>query len=231
MFASHPAHIAMEPLADIISERRPPLRRRKHHMYETTDLAVRHDRPFRGSKCIHETPLPRPCFPNKHLVFICLQPICPVLLCVSINLYDEERVSTEQELRQKLRKIAALFEGATTVGEQDAAAAAIERVRAALKAAEQKEKSVETVFRLPDRWSRLLFTALCRRHGMTPYRYPRQRYSTVVLRAPASFINNVLWPEFLEIKSALDEYLNEATERIIREEVFRVSEEAEERVS
>jgi hypothetical protein len=140
-------------------------------------------------------------------------------------------VSTEQELRQKLRKIAALFEGATTLGEQDAAAAAIERVRAALKATEQKEKSIETNFRLPDRWSRRLFTALCRRHGLTPYRYPRQRYSTVVLRAPASFINNVLWPEFLEIKSALDEYLDEATERIIREEVFRVSEEAEERVS
>jgi hypothetical protein len=147
------------------------------------------------------------------------------------NPRNEEQLSTEQELRQKLRKIAALFEGATTTGEQDAAAAAIERVRAALKAAEQKEKSVETAFRLPDRWSRRLFTALCRRHGLTPYRYPRQRHSTVVLRAPASFINKVLWPEFLEIKSALDEYLNEATERIIREEVFRVSEEAEERVS
>ena len=65
-------------------------------------------------------------------------------------------MSTEQELRQKLRKIAALFEGATTLGEQDAAAAAIERVRAALRSAEQKEKSVETDFRLPDRWSRRL---------------------------------------------------------------------------
>src|ERR1700761_1217423 len=118
-------------------------------------------------------------------------------------------MSTEQELRQKLRKIAALFEGAATTGEKDAAAAALERVRAALKAVEQKEKSIEVVFRLPDLWSRRLFTALCRRHGLNPYRYPRQRYSTVVLRAPASFINNVLWPEFLEIKSALDEYLDE----------------------
>jgi hypothetical protein len=139
-------------------------------------------------------------------------------------------VKTEEELRQKLRKIAALFEGATTSGEQDAAAAAIERIRAAIRSAEQKEKPVETKFRLPDRWNRRLFTALCRRYGLTPYRYPRQRYSTVVLRAPASFINNTLWPEFLELKSALDEYLNQATERIIREEVFRVSEEAEERI-
>jgi len=138
-------------------------------------------------------------------------------------------LTTEQELRQKLRKISALFEGATTPGERDAAAAAIERVRSALIAAERTEKAIEMNFRLPDRWNRQLFTALCRRYGLKPYRYPRQRYSTVVLRAPASFINGTLWPEFLQIKRALDEYLHEATERIIREEVFRNSEEAEER--
>jgi hypothetical protein len=138
-------------------------------------------------------------------------------------------LTTEQELRQKLRKIAALFEGATTPGEREAAAAAIQRVRSALSVAERTEKTIEMIFRLPDRWNRRLFTALCRRYGLRPYRYPRQRYSTVVLRAPASFINGTLWPEFLQIKSALDEYLNEATERIIREEVFGNSEEAEER--
>jgi hypothetical protein len=138
-------------------------------------------------------------------------------------------MTTEQELRQKLRKISALFEGATTIGERDAAAAAIDRVRKALAAAEQTEQLVETQFKLIDRWNRRLFTALCRRYGLKPYRYPRQRYSTVTLRAPRSFIDNTLWPEFLQIKKALDEYLNEATERIIREEVFGNSDEAEER--
>jgi hypothetical protein len=49
-----------------------------------------------------------------------------------------------------------------------------------------------------------------------------------VLKAPKSFVYNTLWPEFLLIKSALDAYLNEATERIIREEVFGDSSEAEE---
>ncbi len=137
-------------------------------------------------------------------------------------------MTTEQELRQKLRKISALFEGATTPGERDAAAAALDRIRKALGEAERTEKIIEMNFRLPDRWGRRLFLALCRRYGLRPYRYPRQRYSTVVLRAPASFINGTLWPEFLEIKSALDEYLHEATERIIREEVFGDSEEAEE---
>jgi hypothetical protein len=138
-------------------------------------------------------------------------------------------LTTEQELREKLRKIAALFEGATTSGERDAAAAALDRIRAALNAAEKIERAVETNFRLPDRWSRRLFLALCRRYGLKPYRYPRQRYSTVVLRAPASFINGTLWPEYLEISRALDDYLHEATEQIIREEVFGDAAEAEER--
>jgi hypothetical protein len=39
-----------------------------------------------------------------------------------------------------------------------------------------------------------------------------------------------LWPEFLQIRTALDEYLNEATERIIREEVYGDADEAEERL-
>ncbi len=137
-------------------------------------------------------------------------------------------MTTEHELREKLRKIAALFEGAATAGERDAAAAALDRVRAALRAAESVERPIEMTFRLPDRWGRRLFLALCRRYGLRPYRYPRQRYSTVVVRAPESFINRTLWPEYLEISQALEEYLNEATEQIIRDEVFGDADEAEE---
>jgi len=38
-----------------------------------------------------------------------------------------------------------------------------------------------------------------------------------MVRAPRSFIERTLWPEYLEPQAALNEYLNEATERIIRE--------------
>ena len=138
-------------------------------------------------------------------------------------------MTTEQELRERLRKISALFEGATTPGERNAAAAAIERVKKALAGMQQTERSVETQFTLPDRWQRRLFAALCRRYGLDPYRYKRQRYTTVMVRAPRSFIDRTLWPEYLELKAALDEYLNEATERIIREEVFGDAGEAPER--
>jgi hypothetical protein len=138
-------------------------------------------------------------------------------------------MTPEQELREKLRKITALFAGATTIGERNAAAAAIDRVRKALNVAAQTEPPIEMQFALSDHWRRRLFTALCRRYGLEPYRYPRQRHTTVVVRAPRSFINNTLWPEYLQIKDALDEYLNEATERIIREEVYGDSTEAPER--
>jgi hypothetical protein len=138
-------------------------------------------------------------------------------------------VFTEQELRERLRKISALFEGATTPGERNAAAAAIDRVRKALAAMQQTERAVEMQFSLPDRWQRRLFAALCRRYGLEPYRYKRQRYTTVMVRAPRSFVERTLWPEYQEIKGALDEYLNEATERIIREEVFGDARDAPER--
>jgi hypothetical protein len=67
------------------------------------------------------------------------------------------------------------------------------------------------------------------RYGLEPYRYRRQRYTTVLVRAPKSFINKTLWPEYLELRDALNDYLNEATERIIKEEVYGDSREAPER--
>ncbi len=136
---------------------------------------------------------------------------------------------TEQQLREKLRKISALFEGATTAGERDAAAAAIARIRKALGTTAKTEASVEVQFTMPDRWQRRLFTALCRRYGLEPYRYKRQRHTTVMLRVPRTFLDRTLWPEYAALRQALDAYLNEATERIIREEVFGDDEEARER--
>jgi hypothetical protein len=138
-------------------------------------------------------------------------------------------MTTEQELREKLRKISALFESATTTGERNAAAAAITRVKQALAALEKTERVVEYRFTLADLWHRRLFAALCRRYGLEPFRYKRQRYTTVVVNAPPSFVDRTLWPEYLELQKALDEYLNEATERIIREEVYGDARDAPER--
>ena len=49
------------------------------------------------------------------------------------------------------------------------------------------------------------------------------------MRVPPSFVDRTLWPEYQELRAALDEYLNQATERIIREEVYGDAGEAAER--
>jgi hypothetical protein len=138
-------------------------------------------------------------------------------------------MTTEEQLRARLRKIQALFEGATTAGERDAAAAAIERIKVVLGGAARTEPPVEFQFSIPDPWQRRLFTALCRRYGLRPFRYKRQRVTTVVVSAPRSFVDRTLWPEYQELRAALNSYLNEATERIIREEVYGDAGEASER--
>jgi hypothetical protein len=138
-------------------------------------------------------------------------------------------MTSEEQVREKLRKISALFLGATTAGERDAAAAAMERVKKGLGTTLKAEQPMEFKFSLPDRWQRRLFSALCRRYGLEPYCYKRQRYTTVIVRVSRSFIDKTLWPEYQELRSALNDYLNDATERIIREEVYRDADEASER--
>jgi hypothetical protein len=137
-------------------------------------------------------------------------------------------MTPEQILRDKLRKIEALFAGAATPGEKAAAGAAAERIRQRLGQTAGKEKSIEMKFSIPDVWSRQLFIALCRRYGLRPYRHPRMHRQSIMLKGPKSFLEQVLWPEFQELNSALLAYLSEITEKVIRDEVHRETSDAEE---
>ena len=137
-------------------------------------------------------------------------------------------MTDEAHLREKLRKIEALFAGAGTVGEKLAAEAARQRVRARLAELERSDQPIQMQFSLPDQWARQLFLALCRRYGLKPYRLHRQRVTTVMLRVPKRFVDQVLWPEFQELNAALIQYLNEVTTRVISEEVHRDTSEAAE---
>lgn len=137
-------------------------------------------------------------------------------------------MDAEQRLREKLRKIEALFAGATTQSEQAAASAAAERIRSQFAQTSAREPAEEFKFSIPDPWSRQLFTALCRRYGLRPFRYTRMHRQTVMVRAPASVVNGTLWPEFLELSEALSAHLLAITDRIIREEVYATTGEADE---
>lgn len=147
---------------------------------------------------------------------------------MDIEAAETDPMTPDEILRDKLRKIEMLFAGAATPGEKAAAGAAAERIRQRLGQVADKEISIEMKFSIPDIWSRQLFIALCRRYGLRPYRHPRTHRQSIMLKGPKSFMEQVLWPEFQELDTALVAYLSEVTEKVIREEVHRETGDAEE---
>lgn len=134
----------------------------------------------------------------------------------------------ESSLQETLRKLEALHAGTTSAGEREAARFAADRIRARLAETRAKEPDIVMMYTLPDPWKRKLFLALCRRYGLEPYRRPRQRYTTVQVRAPSSFQSATLWPEYLALAEELGKHLEQITDRVVREAVHGdVSEAAE----
>ncbi|MFI5420872.1 MAG: hypothetical protein ACHQ1H_07880 [Nitrososphaerales archaeon] len=135
----------------------------------------------------------------------------------------------ESELIRKLKLIEALQGGATTLGEKEAAAEALRRFQDRLKQEREQQLGIpiEYTFTFHDQYEKKLFTALLRRYELNPYRYHRQKYTTVMVRVSKRFVNEVLWPEYLEMSKALDSYLEEATNRVITEAIHADSSEAQ----
>ncbi|WP_394829304.1 hypothetical protein [Pendulispora albinea] len=125
----------------------------------------------------------------------------------------------EGTLLEKLRKIEALHAGTKVDGEREAARRAAERIRERLAELRRREQEVELLYRMPDPWKRRLFVALCRRYGLKPFREAGRRSTTVQVRAPQTFHNRTLWPQFQALAGELDAHLNELTERVIREAI------------
>ena len=125
--------------------------------------------------------------------------------------------SPEQQRVEKLRRIEALHARPGSEGEREAAERARERIQARLKQLESEEPPIEVRFTLSDQWSRHLFVALLRRYGIRPYRYRGQRRTTVMARLNRSFVNDTLWPEFLELQSTLVAYFDTLTDRVIEQ--------------
>jgi hypothetical protein len=124
-------------------------------------------------------------------------------------------MTEEGRLIEKLQLIEALFAGAATPGEREAAALARDRIRNRLREHQQTDPPVEFAFKLRDRWSHKLLTALLRRYQIQPYRYRGQRYTTIMARVPRQFVSEVLWPEFQELNRTLATFLEEVTDRVI----------------
>jgi hypothetical protein len=125
----------------------------------------------------------------------------------------------ETRLIERLQKVEALFARTTYLGERRAAEGALERIRRRLAELQKIEQAIEFRFSLPDGWSKSLFVALLCRYGLKPYRYSGQHRTTVMVRVAASFVDEVLWPEFREFNATLHSHLDSVTARIIQQAI------------
>ena len=124
---------------------------------------------------------------------------------------------TESDLIEKLLKIEALYLGATTSGEKKAAERAIESIQKRIKEYQLLDPPKEWQYSFNNQYEKQLFKALLQRYGLQPYRYKRQKYTTVMVLVSETFSKEVLWPEFVEMNKILRKYLDEMTDKVIKQ--------------
>lgn len=119
----------------------------------------------------------------------------------------------QDDIRKKLEKLEALFARGATAGERAAAGAALERLNSRLDTAPQEE--IEFQYSLPDAWAVKIFIALCRKHGVHPYRYPCQRRTTVLVKVRQSEFERTVLAEFNTLHSELVAYFKDTVDHLI----------------
>lgn len=110
-------------------------------------------------------------------------------------------------LLDKLQKIQALIDRASSDGERQAAELAKQRLHDRLhedKNARPKEYRVSS----HSKWEKKLFTAVCKKNGFHPYRYARQKYTTTMVRVSKSVMDDVLWPQYTKYTDLLREMVD-----------------------
>ncbi len=122
----------------------------------------------------------------------------------------------DERLHEKLAKVEALFRRAGSPGERAAAGAALGRLQGRLgEIRRDSEPEIEHKFTLPDMWTVKLFTAICRKHGLRPFRYARQRHTTVMVRARERHLERVVWAEFNLLHTELEIYFEDVTDHLV----------------
>jgi len=120
----------------------------------------------------------------------------------------------QDDIRAKLEKLEALFARGATEGERAAAGAALDRLNSRL-GARALEEEIEFQYSLPDAWAVRIFVALCRKHGVKPYRYPRQRRTTVMVQVRKSAFEQTVLAEFNTLHAELVAYFKDTVDHLI----------------
>jgi hypothetical protein len=118
-------------------------------------------------------------------------------------------------LIEKIKKIEALIIGASTEGEKNAAISAKERILNKYQGLDIHRNPKEYSLYTSGEWHKKLLLAICRKYNVKPYRYKRQKYTTVMVKVNEEFLQEVLWKEYLEYSEHLEELVKHITEDLI----------------
>jgi hypothetical protein len=130
-------------------------------------------------------------------------------------------------LYDKIKKIEALILGSNVEGERQAAKAALKRLKDSAPAIPlQHQDAMEFSLSSGSNWNKQLILALCGKYDLKPYRYYRQKYTTVMVRCNKDFMNKVFWPEYQQYA----QMLNVLVEEIATDLIAKIHKGAEEEI-
>ena len=120
-----------------------------------------------------------------------------------------------EDLLERIKKIEALIVGASTEGEKSAALTAKERILGRYPELEIHKNPIEYRLSTNSEWNKKLLLAICRKYGVKPYRYHRQKYTTVMVNINEEFLTKILWKEYEEYSKLLNKLVEEITNDLI----------------
>lgn len=132
-----------------------------------------------------------------------------------------------ESIYEKIKKIEALIQGTNVEGERLAAIAAKKRLMETMPVElPQYQHAKEFSLGLNNLWNKKLMLALCGKYELKPYRYRRQKHTTVMVRCNPDFMDRVLWPEYIRYADMLEVLVTDITTDLISKIHHGVEEEA-----
>jgi hypothetical protein len=116
---------------------------------------------------------------------------------------------------EKLAKIEALIEKTSSEGEKQAAFLAKNRILSSLDLL-QSQKSIEYKVTMDSPWKKRLFTSLCNKYGLKPYRYYRQKHTTSNVRTTKIEMETKIWPEYLKFSKILEGLIEDVMKDLMK---------------
>lgn len=124
-------------------------------------------------------------------------------------------MAEHSDLLKKLAKIEALINGTDSPSEKNAAQEARERLKMKMETPGPPAEIIEFKLLTPDTWHAELLRAICRKHGVRPFRNPRQKHTTVMVHAERFHFENTVWPEYERYSRHFEDLVAEITGELI----------------